>query len=164
MTNDDISKERTRRLRQAGRLVKQIRLAYYQINQIFLSSGLDVNGNSGAFSILTDIYFRGPKTIPELLEERAITRQNIHRMIKVLKADGIVEYIDNPDHKRSKKIALTKYGKRHFLQQLKILDNAMEPIANSLTDQEISSAHDTLLVVRDGLDNFLKALGKSDNS
>lgn len=136
-------------------------MTYYQINHIFMFSGVEVNGNSGAFSIMTDIHFQGPKTIPELLQERAISRQSIHRMIKGLINEGVLEYIDNPEHKRSKKITLTRYGKKYYLSKLKVLDKVMEPIAERLSDEEMTRALETMLVIRDGLNQFIDNMEKN---
>lgn len=163
MTSDVKQAQAIARIRSAGRLVRQVRMAYYELNHIFLFSGIEVNGNSGAFSIMTDIYFQGPKTIPELLEERAITRQSIHRMIQRLKADGILDYMDNPEHKRSKKIVLTPYGEEYFLSKLETLDQVMAPVAQALSDEQLDEGYDTLLKVRSGLKQYIDDMEPSDS-
>lgn len=158
MTDKNTDFTNNEKMSDLGRLIRQVRLTYYQINQIFMISGLDVKGNSSAYGILSDIYFRGPKSIPELLEERAISRQSIHRMIQTLKADGILEYVDNPEHKRSKKIALTDKGTLYFEDKLKTVRESMIPIAEALDHDQIKSAYETMLTVRDGFNEFIDSV------
>ncbi len=57
-----------------------------------------------------DLRRYGPQTVPDLASARFISRQIIQTQINELKKEGYVEGRSNPEHKRSKLIALTQEG------------------------------------------------------
>jgi DNA-binding MarR family transcriptional regulator len=60
--------------------------------------------------ILKGIELRGPQTVPQMARARPVSRQHIRAAIAPLLAQGLVEFVDNPDHKRSKILRLTAAG------------------------------------------------------
>ncbi|NQY31679.1 MAG: MarR family transcriptional regulator [Coraliomargarita sp.] len=68
-------------------------------------------------TLLMDLQRYGPQTVPALARSRFISRQIIQTQINELVRAGFVESKPNPEHKRSKLIALTDAG-IDFLKQL----------------------------------------------
>ncbi|MGO8917821.1 MAG: MarR family transcriptional regulator [Stellaceae bacterium] len=56
----------------------------------------------------------GPLTVPEIAKMRPTSRQRMQRLADELAAEGLVEFIDNPRHRRSKLVRLTRKGNRHY--------------------------------------------------
>lgn len=52
----------------------------------------------------------GPQTVPQLTRTRPVSRQYIQKVVNQLQEDGLVEFIDNPAHKRSSLVQVTKSG------------------------------------------------------
>jgi len=48
--------------------------------------------------------------VPQIAQMRPTSRQRIQRLADELAAEGLVELIDNPKHKRSKLVQLTPEG------------------------------------------------------
>lgn len=61
-------------------------------------------------TLLMDLYRIGPQTVPALAASRYISRQIIQTQVNELKREGYLKSIENPEHKRSRLIALTKAG------------------------------------------------------
>jgi DNA-binding MarR family transcriptional regulator len=55
-----------------------------------------------------------PLTVPQIAEMRPTSRQRMQRLADELAAEGIVEFIDNPKHRRSKLVRLTRKGHAHY--------------------------------------------------
>lgn len=161
ITNEPIDLEK--HASELAALIRQVRLAYYQLNQIFLISGLNIKGNSGAYGILADLNRLGPQSIPALLQERAVSRQSIHRMIKSLESQELVEYIDNPKHKSSKLISLTDKGTLYYLDRAKIVNAVISEVSQDLSRNDVRAAMKTMLSIRDGFDAFIAKTKGSKN-
>ena len=56
----------------------------------------------------------GPLTVPQIAQMRPTSRQRMQRLADELAAEGLVEFIDNPKHRRSKLVRLTPKGDAHY--------------------------------------------------
>jgi DNA-binding MarR family transcriptional regulator len=65
---------------------------------------------AGKRGILKGIELRGPQTVPQMARARPVSRQHIRASLEPLLAEGLVHYVDNPHHKRSKLVDLTPKG------------------------------------------------------
>lgn len=61
-------------------------------------------------TLLMDLHRYGPRTVPALAAARCISRQIIQAQVNELKQADFLESHPNPEHKRSKLIALTPSG------------------------------------------------------
>jgi len=58
-----------------------------------------------------------PLTVPQIARVLGVTRQNVQRIADLLVAEGSAQYQDNPDHRASPHLVLTRRG-RVLLDQL----------------------------------------------
>jgi DNA-binding MarR family transcriptional regulator len=65
---------------------------------------------AGKRGILKGIEIRGPQTVPQMARARPVSRQHIRASLEPLLAEGLVQYVHNPNHKRSKLVDLTPKG------------------------------------------------------
>jgi DNA-binding MarR family transcriptional regulator len=56
----------------------------------------------------------GPLTVPQIAQMRPTSRQRMRRLADELAAEGLVEFIDNPKHRRSKLVRLTPKGAARY--------------------------------------------------
>jgi DNA-binding MarR family transcriptional regulator len=56
----------------------------------------------------------GPLTVPQIAQMRPTSRQRMQRLADELAAEGLVEFIDNPRHRRSKLVRLTSKGDARY--------------------------------------------------
>jgi DNA-binding MarR family transcriptional regulator len=52
----------------------------------------------------------GPLTVPQIAQMRPTSRQRMQRLADELAAEGLVKFVDNPKHRRSKRVQLTPKG------------------------------------------------------
>lgn len=93
--------------------------------------------------ILRSLAQEGPLTVPRMARARKVTRQHIQNTVNGLLKDGLVEAVENPEHRKSSLIALTARGRaawdsmmreeRGLLAELKLPSvDAMESAAETL--------------------------------
>ncbi len=68
----------------------------------------------GEWGVLRSLVKEGPQTVPELARSRPVSRQHCQTIANALEAQGLVEFVDNPKHKRSKLMRATKKGRDRF--------------------------------------------------
>ena len=56
----------------------------------------------------------GPLTLPQVAQMRPASRQRWQRLADELAASGLVKFIDNPKHRRSKLVQLTHARARRY--------------------------------------------------
>jgi DNA-binding MarR family transcriptional regulator len=56
----------------------------------------------------------GPLTVPQIAQMRPTSRQRMQRLADELAAEGLIKFIDNPKHRRSKLVQLTPKGKARY--------------------------------------------------
>ena len=62
----------------------------------------------GAFGFMRSLAQLGPLTVPQIAQMRPTSRQRMQRLADDLAAEGLVEFVDNPKHQRSKLVRLTQ--------------------------------------------------------
>jgi DNA-binding MarR family transcriptional regulator len=56
----------------------------------------------------------GPLTVPQIAHMRPTSRQRMQRLADELAAQGLVEFVDNPRHQRSRLVRLTPKGDARY--------------------------------------------------
>lgn len=72
------------------------------------------NWGGGAFGFMRSLALVGPLTVPQIAKMRPTSRQRMQRLADELAAEGLVEFIDNPKHLRSKLVRLTRKGDARY--------------------------------------------------
>jgi DNA-binding MarR family transcriptional regulator len=70
----------------------------------------------GKLGILRTLHEDGPSTVPAIARSRPVARQGVQKNADALAEDGLVEYEDNPQHRRSKLLRLTPRGEKRYLR------------------------------------------------
>src|ERR1051325_5354902 len=90
----------------------------------------------------------GPQTVPQIARARFSSRQNIQILINRLKEEGLVEFVSNPDHKRSVLVRLTHRGQATIAQATAAEARLSNDLLPSFSQTELSSATEVLSKLR----------------
>jgi DNA-binding MarR family transcriptional regulator len=90
----------------------------------------------------------GPQTVPQIARARFSSRQNIQILINRLQQEGLVEFLTNPDHKRSALVRLTPRGQAIIAEAGKEAAELTTRILPSFSQSELSSATNVLSRLR----------------
>src|SRR6516164_11251167 len=97
-------------------LMLEIAQFFFRLRALGQKTGLITNWGAGAFGFMRSLALIGPLTVPQIAEMRPTSRQRMQRLADELAAEGLVEFIDNPKHRRSKLVRLTRKGDRSYRQ------------------------------------------------
>ena len=92
-------------------LIDEVRLLYNQFMELLDELHRNVGVTPSQRAVLEHLQ-RGGITVPSLARERGVTRQHIQSVVNDLVDLGLAEARDNPAHKRSPLIGLTREGDR----------------------------------------------------
>ncbi len=103
----------------------------------------------GEWGVLRTLVKQGPHTVPDMARTRPVSRQHCQTICNALEAQGLVEFIDNPKHKRSKLVRITKKGRERFESMKKQFLAAASVYAPFFTAAEVTMATDVCRRARD---------------
>src|SRR5215207_7878073 len=95
-------------------LMLEIAQCFFRIRSLGQKEGFITGWGGGAFGFMRSLAILGPLTVPQIAHMRPTSRQRMQRLADELAAEGVVEFIDNPKHLRSKLVRLTPYGAARY--------------------------------------------------
>ena len=95
-------------------LMLEVAQCFFRIRAVGQKTGLITSWGGGAFGFIRTLALLGPLTVPQIAQMRPTSRQRMQRLADELAAEGLVEFIDNPKHRRSKLVRLTPKGDARY--------------------------------------------------
>src|SRR5215207_8948092 len=95
-------------------LLLEVAQCFFRLRAVGQKTGLITSWGGGAFGFMRSLALLGPLTVPQIAQMRPTSRQRMQRLADELAADGLVEFIDNPKHRRSKLVRLTRKGDARY--------------------------------------------------
>jgi len=92
----------------------EVAQCFFRIRAVGQKTGLITSWGGGAFGFMRSLALLGPLTVPQVAQMRPTSRQRMQRLADELVADGLVTFIDNPKHRRSKLVQLTRKGDARY--------------------------------------------------
>jgi DNA-binding MarR family transcriptional regulator len=92
-------------------------LEVFRVNGDLLAEGDRIAGELGQSSARWQVLgaiTEQMRTVPGIAREMGLTRQSVQRTVDVLESEGIVDYLDNPAHRRSRLVAMTPRGREIY--------------------------------------------------
>jgi DNA-binding MarR family transcriptional regulator len=132
-------------------LMLEVAQCFFRIRAVGQKTGLITSWGGGAFGFLRSLALLGPLTVPQIAQMRPTSRQRMQRLADELAAEELVEFVDNPKHRRSKLVQLTLKGGRRYRE----LNARFLAIASSLgvglTEGDVRRATETVRRLSDEL-------------
>jgi DNA-binding MarR family transcriptional regulator len=92
----------------------EVAQCFFRIRSVGQKTGLITTWGGGAFGFMRSLALLGPLTVPQIAQMRPTSRQRMQRLADELAGEGFVEFTDNPRHRRSKLVQLTKKGQARY--------------------------------------------------
>jgi DNA-binding MarR family transcriptional regulator len=118
-------------------LMLDVAQCFFRIRAAGQATGLITGWGGGAFGFMRSLAMLGPLTVPQIAEMRPTSRQRMQRLADELAADGLVEFIDNPKHRRSKLVQLTRKGAARYRDMTARLLAMAATVGGELNETEI---------------------------
>jgi len=127
---------------QAVALYHRLRVAAEQIHR----QGEMTSGKGG---VLAGLYRFGSQTVPQMARARPVSRQYIQTLVNMLADDGLVEFIENPAHKRSHLVCLTKKGEELIEKMINRQKRLLSRINVGIPERDLIRAAEILRDLRE---------------
>ena len=95
-------------------LMLEVAQCFFRIRALGQKTGLITGWGGGAFGFMRSLALLGPLTVPQIAQMRPTSRQRMQRLADELAAEGLVEFINNPKHRGSKLVRLTRKGDARY--------------------------------------------------
>lgn len=106
----------------------------------------------GMRAVLEHLDRDGPARVPVLARRRRVSRQHIQSLVNPLLELGYVRAADNPDHKRSPLIELTRPGERTLARMRRRETQAFEEADPRVSRARLRETAEVLRRIRDSLE------------
>jgi DNA-binding MarR family transcriptional regulator len=123
-----------------GELMLEVAQCFFRIRAIGQKTGLITSWGGGSFGFLRSLALLGPLTVPQIAQMRPTSRQRMQRLADELAAAGLVAFIDNPKHRRSKLVQLTPKGNACYRQMSARFLAVASTMGGALGEAEIRKA------------------------
>src|SRR5688572_16986028 len=126
-------------------LMLEVAQCFFKIRALGQKAGLITSWGGGAFGFMRSLALLGPLTVPQIAQMRPTSRQRMQRLADELAAEGLVEFVDNPKHRRSKLVRLTPKGDARYRE----LNSQLLAIASTMgLDLSEAEIRRTIEIVR----------------
>ena len=105
----------------------------------------------GMRAVLEFLEANGPRAVPEIARNRAVTRQHIQVLVNGLLELRLVSLDDNPAHQRSSLVRLTPEGAKAIARMRKRERQFLDGLKLSARPEELRRAAAILKAVREAL-------------
>ena len=105
--------------------------------------------SSGRWGVLRDLNRSGPQTVPHMARNRPVSRQYIQTLVDALSEQGLVEFVENPAHKRSPLVQVTTEGKTLLDEMNQRAGKVFKQLPVTIPDEELRRTASTLRAVRE---------------
>lgn len=95
-------------------LMLEVAQCFFRIRAIGQRTDLITSWGGSSFGFMRSLALLGPLTVPQIAQMRPTSRQRMQRLADELADQGLVEFIDNPKHQRSKLVRLTRAGDARY--------------------------------------------------
>lgn len=106
---------------------------------------------AGMRGVLIDLDRSGPRTVPQMARARPVSRQHIQMLVNSLIERRCVELVDNPAHKRSKRVRLTPRGRSLVARMRKRESTALGSLGSGIPEKRLRSTAAVLRALRETL-------------
>jgi len=130
-------------------LMLDVAQCFFRIRALGQKAGLITGWGGGAFGFMRSLALLGPLTVPQIARMRPTSRQRMQRLADELAAQGLVTFVDNPSHRRSKLVQLTRKGDARYRALNARLLSIASTMGAALGEADIRTASEILRQLSD---------------
>lgn len=135
-------------------LFEEVRRLHNQLRWVGDRLHQDAGVTTAMRSLLFSLDREGPTTVPDLARERLVSRQIIQtQMNELLKLELVVPQ-ENPQHRRSKLLALTPTGQALVKEMLQREEALLDKGGSPMPLDQVESASESLRTLREHLEKM----------
>ena len=124
-------------------------LTLFRLNSEMLAAGdrftKDLRLTSARWQIFGQIgHGAAPLTVSQIARNMGVNRQGVQQLVDAMAVDGLLEFVENPNHQRAKLIHMTAAGRRAYKEALRRQVEWSNRMARGMTVKSITDATATM--------------------
>jgi len=132
-------------------------LDLFRLNNLILTSGdrlVSALGlTSARWQVLGTIVAAARlQPVAWLARDMGANRQNVQRIVNDLAKEGLIEFMQNPHHRRAQLVALTARGEQVYAQAMALQVPWAKRFVEGIAQEDVKLAHRTLVAIRQNLE------------
>jgi DNA-binding MarR family transcriptional regulator len=137
---------------ETGKQLTGLILEVFRVNGALIAAGdqlvQDLGLTSARWQVLGAIALENrPLSVAQIARRMGLSRQAVQRVANDLEAAGLIEYRENPDHKRAKLVALTASGETVYAKADARQAEWVNVMADGIDGRKIGDAVELLRIV-----------------
>lgn len=132
-------------------LMLEVAQCFFRIRALGQKTGLITSWGGGAYGFMRSLALLGPMTVPQIAQMRPTSRQRMQRLANELANEALVEFVDNPKHRRSSLVRLTRKGEARYREQSDRLLSIASTLGSGLAEADIRRSSEILRHLSDDL-------------
>ena len=136
-----------------NQLINENSLLFFRMKVVAQEVHQQGEMSGGKRSLLRLLSEAEAQTVPQISRARNVTRQHTQTLINELAEEGLVEFFDNPGHKRSPFVQLTAAGQRAVAAMERREARLHKQMTMHVPENELRAAARTLRKVRAEFEN-----------
>jgi len=144
----EAAKARTSARPALGELMDETVALFHRLRAVAEEVHGQGEASAGRRGLLLSLARGGPQTVPQLARARPVSRQHVQTLVNALAADGLVELVENPAHKRSSLVRLTRAGALRLDGMARRERELLGSLSLGVGAHELRAASETLRQVR----------------
>ena len=132
-------------------LIDELRLSLHRVAQVSEELHRDEAVTTGMRAVLEFLLLHSDSSVPTIARSRHVTRQLIQQLVNALLEQQLVELRDNPAHRRSQLVALTKPGRDTIQRMKKREAHFFDGMSQEVSEARLAAATRTLRALRQEL-------------
>src|SRR5215210_8855176 len=130
-------------------LMLEVAQCFFRIRAVGQRTGLITSWGGGAFGFMRSLALLGPLTVPHIAQMRPTSRQRMQRLADELAAERLVEFVDNPKHRRSKLVRLTPKGDARYRELNARFLSIASTLGAALSETDLRKSTETVRQLSD---------------
>ncbi len=131
----------------------------HKLRAVGQRSGSVTAWGGGLWGLLHSLETGGPQTVPQLARARPVARQHIQKLADEMAAEGLVTFVENPAHKRSRLLEVTPQGEAVYLE---ITNELMALCGDFAAGQDLHELEVSISTINDLKSNLSALLDDED--
>jgi DNA-binding MarR family transcriptional regulator len=143
---------------QAGGIIEQLAwlvpYLYFDMKSVGDRMGREIGQTSARLAHLREFALAEPITVAQLAKRLHMDRQPIQRIAHELAADELIEFIENPNHTRSRLVRLTHKGWPMVIQFARFVSEWADLVGEGFDSREVATTARILTRTRERIEEL----------
>ena len=137
-------------------VIRAIRTGFHRLGVLADEIHESVGVTGAMRAVMESLYESGPRSVPQIARSKSVSRQHIQVLVDQLAESGQVAMLQNPDHRRSPLITLTRKGRRLFEQMQGREQALLSELVHAVPARGLMVTLDTLLRMNEEVERLIE--------